>query len=126
MAATRFALVDSNNVVQNVVLWDTATTWTPPAGLTAVAIGSTPCAPGYTFNPANQTFTFGQTPDEILAANAATVLQRAQQALGVNATYLAIVSPTTAQAVAQVGALTRQVNGIIRTLLDSFSSISDT
>lgn len=47
-------------------------------------------------------------------ANRATLLTQARNALGANATYLGIGAPTNAQVVAQVQALTRQVNGLIR------------
>lgn len=48
------------------------------------------------------------------AANRATLLTQARNALANNATYLGIGAPTNAQVVAQVQALTRQVNGLIR------------
>lgn len=47
-------------------------------------------------------------------ANRQTLLTQARTALGNNATYLAIPAPTQAQAAAQVAALTRQVNALIR------------
>jgi hypothetical protein len=58
-------------------------------------------------------------------ANVVTLLQRAQTALTNNQTFLAIASPTQAQAVAQVQALTRQVDGLIRFLLGTFDTITD-
>ncbi len=42
------------------------------------------------------------------------VAARAKTALTANAAFLAATNPTTAQAVAQVKALTRQVNALIR------------
>lgn len=48
------------------------------------------------------------------ATNEAALLAKAKTALTNNATFLAIASPTNAQAVAQVQALTRQVNALIR------------
>lgn len=50
-------------------------------------------------------------------ANAATIRAQAQTALTSNATYIAIASPTNAQVAAQVKALTRQMDGVIRLLL---------
>ena len=47
-------------------------------------------------------------------ANTQTLLAKAPAAFTNNATYLAIVSPTTAQAVTQVARLTRQVNALIK------------
>lgn len=47
-------------------------------------------------------------------ANDEVLVGQAKTAHANNLTYLAIVSPTNAQVVAQVQALTRQVNGLIR------------
>ena len=52
-----------------------------------------------------------------VVGNEATLRDRADQALAVNRAFLAISAPTNAQTVAQVKALTRQQNGIIRLLL---------
>lgn len=46
--------------------------------------------------------------------NGAALLAKAATALTNNAAFLAVASPTNAQAVAQVKALTRQVNALIR------------
>jgi len=62
-------------------------------------------------------------PDSIV--NLDTLHQKAMAALTNNATYLGIANPTNAQAVAQVTALTRQVNGIIRILLNQTDIITD-
>ena len=39
-----YALIDSNGVVQNIVVWDGVSPWTPPDGLTAVLNPETVCA----------------------------------------------------------------------------------
>jgi hypothetical protein len=59
-----------------------------------------------------------------------TDLDRAKQiaanasgAIDANVTYLAIVSPTTAQVTAQVKALTRQINGVLRQALGRFDKV---
>jgi hypothetical protein len=66
------------------------------------------------------------TPEEAAAldaqaaavvANEQTLRDRADQALAGNAAYLGLASPTNAQAVAQVAALTRQQNAVIRLIL---------
>jgi len=57
-------------------------------------------------------------------ATQATLLQQAATALANNQTYLGIGSPTTAQAVSQVAALTRQVDVLIRFAIQNFSGIS--
>jgi len=51
---------------------------------------------------------------------------RAQAALERNAEFLALPSPTGAQSIAQVRALTRQTNGLIRLLLGLLNSTEDT
>lgn len=46
----RYALVDSTNIAVNVIEWDGDTvTWTPPEGLTAVAIGTSQVGIGMTY-----------------------------------------------------------------------------
>lgn len=52
--------------------------------------------------------------------NESTIRDRAGQALAANLTFLAAASPTNAQVVAQVKALTRQNNGLIRLVLNRF------
>lgn len=60
------------------------------------------------------------------AANLATLQGKAQAALTANASFQAIASPTNAQIAAQVQALTKQVNGIIRQLSNALDSIVGT
>jgi hypothetical protein len=55
-----------------------------------------------------------------------TVAERAQAALTTNATFLAINSPTNAQTLAQVRALTRECSGLIRMALNQFDSTDGT
>jgi hypothetical protein len=62
-----------------------------------------------------QTIEVSQTPEEI---NAAAIRDAATTALADNRTFLAIASPTNAQTLAQVKALTRQINGLVRLILD--------
>lgn len=57
-------------------------------------------------------------------ANSATIRQQANTALDNNRTYLGISSPTTAQAVAQVRALTQQMNGVIRLVLGKLDGVN--
>ena len=56
------------------------------------------------------------------ATNAAIIRTQAQNALANNTTYLAIGTPTNAQVVAQVQALTRQSNGVIRLLISQLDA----
>lgn len=91
-------------------------------------------ADGTTVESLDEVFPSGATNHTIIttpgantpAANQAALQQRAQAALTNNVTYLAIPSPTNAQAVTQVSALTRQVDGIIRLLLNQFDTITGT
>lgn len=55
---------------------------------------------------------------DITEGNRTTLQQRAQNALATNADYLALPSPTNAQAVAQVRALTQECSAVIRLLLN--------
>lgn len=52
--------------------------------------------------------------EQARATNETTLTDKAKSALTTNATFLAIASPTNAQVSAQVKALTRQVNALIR------------
>lgn len=70
-------------------------------------------------DPAQATIT--QTGD---SGTQATLISQANTALTNNATYLALQSPTTAQALAQVRALTQQVDGLIRLAVGNFSGTS--
>lgn len=58
-------------------------------------------------------------------ANETALRQAASQALAVNRDYLALAPATQAQALAQVKALTRQTNGLIRLLLRQLDDVSD-
>lgn len=53
--------------------------------------------------------------------NRRTVIDQAAAALQANRTYVALASPTNAQNLAQIRALSRQMNGLIRHLLGDFS-----
>lgn len=86
-------------------------TWSPVADVNGNAIGNV-----RTVTPP------AGSPDDI----ARQLIGRAQAALSNNATYLAVGTPTQAQAVAQVAALTRQVDGIIRLLLGAFDTTAGT
>jgi hypothetical protein len=101
-----------------------------PNGATVTADAFTTAGDGTTTETMTSTNPSGSTNHETIvtpgtgtpAANSATLQQRAQIALINNATYLAITNPTTNQAVAQVAALTRQVNALIRVVLAQFDS----
>jgi hypothetical protein len=67
----------------------------------------------------------GWVDPAIADANGATLRTRAENALTTNANYLAIGSPSNAQNLAQIRALTRQMNGSIRLDLGRLDTISD-
>lgn len=58
-------------------------------------------------------------------ANETAMRQAASVALAANRDYLALAPATTAQALAQVKALTRQTNGLMRLLLRQLDDVSD-
>lgn len=60
-----------------------------------------------------------ELPPEL--ANYDTLRQRARAALAANRTYLALATPTAAQNTAQVNALTRQVQALIRFTLSDLT-----
>ena len=45
----RYAIV-RDTLVENVVLWDGVSSWTPPAGTQAINVDNTVCGPGFTFD----------------------------------------------------------------------------
>ena len=61
--------------------------------------------------------TTAELANDTQTANRATIQTQATNALANNRTYLAIATPTTAQMRAQIDALTRQHQGMIRLLL---------
>lgn len=65
----------------------------------------------------------GEDKEQILnpeQTNAQVIAQRAATAVANNQTFLAIASPTAAQVSAQVTALTKQVDGLIRFAFNIF------
>src|SRR5262249_1398306 len=102
----RYVLVstDTSNktIIQGPISWDGVTPFDLPDGQTIV-LESDALAAGYTY-PA---------PDPVIT-NASNLRVKAQTALTSNVAYLAIPSPTQAQAIAQVAALTRQIDALIR------------
>lgn len=59
-----------------------------------------------------------EVPDDL--TNRATIQQQAAQALEANRLFLAIAAPTNAQSLAQIRALTRQNQRLIRLALNQF------
>ena len=103
-----------NQVWQNKILvqqWDdgtsTYTEYDPTTGVQTLSRAYTAAETAAAQARATETTT---------AANLATIMQRIQTAISNNQTYLGLTSPTNAQNVAQVQALTRQCDGIMRVL----------
>ena len=46
----RYAIVDSNNKVDNIVIWDEASQWSPPEGMSMVKAEDMLCDLGWTYN----------------------------------------------------------------------------
>lgn len=57
--------------------------------------------------------------------NQSNIRAKLEQALGVNSTFIALTTPTVAQAVAQVKILSRENNALIRWCLNRFDSSED-
>jgi hypothetical protein len=116
----------SNRVIRDGVLreqWTNATQGADPtpAGYTAWdASGNQTTSRALT--AAEATWLAGIDTANTQAANKATIQQQAQTALTNNQTHVAIASPTNAQVVAQVQALTKQMNGVIRLLLNQLDA----
>jgi len=80
------------------------TTWGPTGTLTGTRA----------YTPAENAEADARATAATITTSEAALLAKAATALTTNATFLAIGSPSNAQAVAQVKALTRQVNALIR------------
>jgi len=113
--AARFAIVKPGGKVMSVVEAPDASSVIPPDGGSVVEVpADSPVASDYTYDGT----TFSPPP-----VQTATVIQRKlDAAIDANLAYLALNPPTTAQALAQVGALTRQVNGMLRLLRNRLDS----
>ena len=66
--------------------------------------------------------TSAELASDTAATNNTTLRDQARTALDTNTTFLAVASPTNAQVVAQVKALTRQCNGLIRLTIGALDS----
>lgn len=63
MSSGMYAVVDTNNIVVNTIVWDGVTPYTPDGGLTLIEIPEgTLCGPGWIYDPVTQTFTDPNPP----------------------------------------------------------------
>lgn len=92
------------------LLWDGVVTLPAPSGR-VYRLEADALAAGYTY-----------PGPPVAVVNEQTLLVKAAAALANNITYLGLTSPTNAQVVAQVAALTRQVNALIRLALGALDS----
>jgi hypothetical protein len=113
----QYAFVKNGQVIR-VAEWDEV--MPVPADITAVPTNGALVQPGDSYSGSE--FGFNPPVSATVVSNYATLMQRARDALDDNATFLAIGSPTNAQALAQIQALTRQVNAVIRLLARQLDS----
>lgn len=115
----RYVVTEANGttVVGGPYLWDGVAPW---------------IAPEMEGNPTRQLLpetptrrNLGQ-PAPITEQNRATITAKAEQALTLNANYLALGTPTAAQQATQINRLTRECSALIRLQLAQFDSASDT
>lgn len=113
-----------NNTIVNVVECDAQ--FVADSGLSLTQIDQLSPIPGIGWTLTSGTWAAPAAPATTVSEqNYATLRQRAQTALTHNETFLALASPTSAQAITQVQALTRQVNALIRLDLGLLDSITD-
>lgn len=78
MAISKFAIIDKNNIVVNVIVWDEVSEWEPPTGTTLVKIKDTdPVSRFCAFDPKRKTFSYptelSEIADSVSAVDAGTL-----------------------------------------------------
>ena len=58
----RYAIIDSDNLVDNIIIWDEAAQWSPPEGMTMVNVEGVLCDRGWKYE--NEIFTNPNPPIE--------------------------------------------------------------
>lgn len=99
-----------------------------PAGLSSLDLGSdVRLQTGYGYwDPVTRTVKDVVPSPVDLEANRVNIEGKAITALTGNATYLALGSPTNAQNLAQIRALTRQMNALIKLTLNQLDDVTGT
>jgi hypothetical protein len=92
---------------------------TPPSSIIREGDGTVSLVFPITLSAAQENAVYARAAG---TGNKETILARALTALENNLAYIALDPPTNAQAIAQIEALTRQVNGIIRLVLNKLES----
>lgn len=95
-------------------------------GIPSVDVTNANPQPGLGWTTPDGGRTWQQPAASSVLGNQAALLAKAATALSNNQTYLAIPSPTQAQAVAQVAALTRQVDALIHLAADDLEDTDGT
>jgi hypothetical protein len=116
-----------DNIVENVILWDPveAPNFQPGDGFEFRATGGVPVVAGDTFD--GVTVVKALVPPEPLeVANRRSIIDKIPAALVANDAFLAIVSPTQTQVLAQTRLLTRQANAAMRLIDNRFDSTEGT
>lgn len=145
-----YALVRNAAIVQTGHLPDTwfdGTRWwdfrteqpDPSTGWLPIADTTRPADPTYAYDRSTQlvngtptvvwtarNWTAEEQAARTAATNDKTIRERADAALTTNANFLALATPTNAQVVAHVRALTRQATGLIRLALGQLDSTDGT
>jgi hypothetical protein len=89
----KYALINNQNIVQNVVSWDGESNWTPPADMTCLNVENIECGIGWTFDGS----TFSEPRIVVLTPELIVVQQ---------------LAPTKEELIAQLQALTQQVQSL--------------
>ena len=56
----RYAIIDSNGIVNNIILWDESAQWSPPEGMTMVKVEEILCDLGWKYE--NESFSNPNPP----------------------------------------------------------------
>ena len=89
----KYALINKQNIVENVISWDGESNWTPPEDMTCLNVENIDCGIGWTFDGS----TFSE-PKIVVVTPELVVVQQ--------------LAPTKEELLAQLQALTQQVQSL--------------